>query len=363
MRTTTMRSGLQVSLPSAAAILLATQGPAWAGPLPAGLFVAPATFSVSVEESLLPGGTVFEDSQVVDTGQPGATPSVELLHTTEHSSNFSGRSRQIQQGFASAQADNTGNGGVGVTNWLAITPGVDVTSQLAAKALWTQTFTNTGSTDIKLSLNLHIPDMEVGLIGVPPNRTGPSNTETALTQVDLAVAINRAGGTLEHGGDFTFGMKASEKQFPLGTGPNVTNFSNFAVLDPFSSGKLPINPFLTLKDNGDDSVPKFTIDKLSFTQTLGTLHPGDILSYVYTLTAEGTTHGAEQGYLAFLGDPFDFTASGGGFEVTAATVPQPASVPEPASWVLSMLGLILIVVNRRSAPSRPRGQREVPALP
>jgi hypothetical protein len=165
---------------------------------------------------------------VVNTGDPGAVPSVQRLHKTEHSSNFSGRSTQILEGFASAQADNTGNGGVGVSNWLAITPGVNVTSQLASKAVWTQTFTNTGNADIKLSLNLHIPDMEIGLIGVPPNRTGPSNTETALAQVELATSINRAGGTLEHGGDFKFGMKASEKQFPLGTGPNVTTFSNFA---------------------------------------------------------------------------------------------------------------------------------------
>jgi hypothetical protein len=295
---------------------------------------------------------VFKDGQAVNTGDAGAVPSAQRLHTTEHSSNFSGRSTQIARGFASAQADNTGNGGVGVTNWLAITPGVNVTSQLAAKAVWTQTFTNTGSTDIKLSLNLHIPDMETGLIGVPPNRTGPS--ETALTQVDLATAINRADGTLEHGGDFTFGMKVSEKQFALG---NVITFSNFAVVDPFSSGKLPINPFATLKDNGSASVPKFTIDKLSFNQTLGTLHPGDILSYVYTLTAEGTTHGAEQGYLAFLGDPFDFAASGGGFDVTAATV------PEPASWVLSMVGVTLIAVNRWRARQAARaGQPQVRAL-
>ena len=137
MRTATVRhrphsSGLLASLPSAAVILLATQA-AWAGDPPAGLFIAPATFSVSVEENLLPGGNVFKDGQVVDTGQPSAVSSVQRLHTTELSSNFSGRSTQIKQGFASAQADDTGNGGVGVTNWLAITPGVGVTSQLAAK--------------------------------------------------------------------------------------------------------------------------------------------------------------------------------------------------------------------------------------
>jgi hypothetical protein len=147
-------------------------------------------------------------------------------------------------------------------------------------------------------------------------------------------------------------MKISEKQFPLGTGPNVTTFSNFAIVDPFSSGKLAINPFLTLQDNGDDSVPKITIDDLSFSQRLGTLHPGDILSYVYTLTAEGTTHGAEQGFLAFVGDPFELAASGGGFEVTAVA----AAVPEPANWLLSVLGLVLISGRRWRALRIARGQ-------
>jgi hypothetical protein len=316
----------------------------WADPLPTGLFVAPATFSISVEENLLPGGLVFRDGEVVDTGQPDASTSVGRLHRTENSTNFSGRSTQIDQGFASAQADNSGNGGAGATNWLGITPGVDVSSQLAATALWTQTFTNTGTGDITLSLNLHIPSMEAGLIGVPPNRTGPSDTESALTQVDLAVVINRADGTLEHGGDFTFGLKVREQQLPLivvGTNP-VPLVNNFAVVEPFSTGRLPIDPFRTFTDNGSSSTPKYTIDNLTFVQALGTLHPGDILSYVYTLTAEGTTHGAEQGFLAFVGDPLDLIASGGGFEVSANV----AAVPEPASWMLSLLGMLLIAANR-----------------
>ena len=118
--------------------------------------------------------------------------------------------------------------------------------------------------------------------------------------------------------------------------------NHFAVLDPISSGKLPINPFKTLADNGSASTPKYTIDNLSFVQMLGTLHPGDILSYVYTLTAEGTTHGAEHGFLAFVGDPFDLAATGGGFELTAVT----AAVPEPQSWALSLVGLVLISMKR-----------------
>ena len=127
----------------------------------------------------------------------------------------------------------------------------------------------------------------------------------------------------------------------VGNNP-VPLVNNFAVLDPISSGKLPINPFKTLADNGSASTPKSTIDNLSFVQMLGTLHPGDILSYVYTLTAEGTTHGAEQGFLAFVGDPFDLAATGGGFELTAVT----AAVPEPESWALSLVGLVLISMKR-----------------
>ena len=343
-RNRTRWSRVHVSAPSAVAVLLATLAArVGADPLPPDVFAAPATFSVSVEENRLPGGNVFRDGQVVDTGQAGAPSSVQRLHAIDHSANFSGRSAQIDSGFASAQADQIGNGGVGVTSWLAITPGVSVTSQVVATALWTQTFSNLGSSDTKLSLNLHIPEMEVGLIGVPPNRSGPSDTETATAKVDLAVTINRADGTFEHGGDLSFGMEAIERQNPLGPGV----FANFPRVDLFDSGNLLFNPFLTFKDNGDPFVPKFSLDDLSFTQLLGTLHPGDILSYVYTLTVVGTTHGGEQGFLAFIGDPFDLTASGPGLEVTAIA----AAVPEPSTWMLSVFGLLLMVAGVRATPA------------
>ena len=38
------------------------------------------------------------------------------------------------------------------------------------------------------------------------------------------------------------------------------------------------------------------IDSTSAVVDLGLLHTGDTLAYVYTLTAEGTTHGFERGY-------------------------------------------------------------------
>jgi hypothetical protein len=89
------------------------------------------------------------------------------------------------------------------------------------------------------------------------------------------------------------------------------------------------------------------LDSVSTDITLGTLQPGDTVSYVYQLTAQGTTHGFEQGYVAFLGDPF-------GTDVTSGNlVLSTTFVPEPAAWMLSVIGLVCIVVvrgGRRAAP-------------
>ena len=57
---------------------------------------------------------------------------------------------------------------------------------------------------------------------------------------------------------------------------------------------------------------------------LGTLQPGDTVSYVYQLTAQGTTHGGEQGYVAFLGDPFGSDVTSGNLVLsTASPCPSP----------------------------------------
>ena len=67
---------------------------------------------------------------------------------------------------------------------------------------------------------------------------------------------------------------------------------------------------------------------------------------LFRSTAQGTTLGGEQGYVAFLGDPF-------GSDVTSGNlVLSTTSVPEPATWVLSVIGLLCIVVvfgGRRAA--------------
>jgi hypothetical protein len=317
------------------AAVLAAAGPAAA----LSLFVEPMTFSATVEENLLPGGSVFSDTQVVDSGVPGSAESVDLLHSPALGQNFSGRSTQITRAFTSAQADVHGDGGVGVTNWVAGNPvaGNFAVGQLAARTLWTQTFTNTGTDDIVLSLNFHIPGLQVGLIGVAPNRNSISATETAIAEAVLDSSINRSDGSFVKGRSFEFGLDLREYQVLLGPG----TYSNFADVRPIISGSdLGFDPFVSLRDNGSQSTPVFTIDPLAFSFTLGTLHPGDILSYVYTLSASGTTLGGEHGYDAFLGDPFDLVASGGSLSVSAEPV------PEPGAAVLLLASLAALLARR-----------------
>jgi hypothetical protein len=77
MRTTTLRhrphsSGLQASLPFCSPRRRRRAGPATSAQACSS---HRATFSVSVEENLLPGSNVFKDGKVVNTGDAGALPS------------------------------------------------------------------------------------------------------------------------------------------------------------------------------------------------------------------------------------------------------------------------------------------------
>ena len=83
---------------------------------------------------------------------------------------------------------------------------------------------------------------------------------------------------------------------------------------------------------------------------LGVLHKGDTLAYVYTLTAEGTTHGFERGYDAFLGDPFGVDVITDNLSVTVAT----ADVPQASTSRL----MLLESLQKRVRPSLHRAPRK-----
>jgi hypothetical protein len=90
---------------------------------------------------------------------------------------------------------------------------------------------------------------------------------------------------------FEFGLREFEIQLPNPAG----GFLNLAEFRLIGTAGPPIAV-------GDEpTVAAWKLDPFSTTVDLGLLHTGDTLSYVYTLTAEGSTHGFERGFQASLG--------------------------------------------------------------
>jgi hypothetical protein len=316
----------------AALISVSSNGTLCADTLQFGVVGSPIDLSANVSEAILPGGTVFQDAKPLFGTTPDPKQSAELLHLSEKGVNASRRSTNILGAFASSLAESNGNGGVGVSQTIFGSPGTpeNVVRQLVAQSLWTQTFVYNGSPTVNISLHLHIPALQVQLLGVPPSRDNPSFTETAEARANVDTIITHADGSFSKGGSFEFGLREFETQIPDGTG----TFENFSDVDLIGTDGVL---FDTLRPN---FVGAWNIDSVSTDVGLGTLHEGDTLAYVYTLTAEGTTHGFERGYDAFLGDPFGAEIVADNLGVTVAI----ADVPEASTSLLIVLGLAALFV-------------------
>lgn len=302
---------------------------------------APIDLSAHVREADIPGSTIFDDTH--STLGAGTTPveKAEYLYIAKKGFNSSGRSNNIPQAFSSALAQSDGNGGVGVTAWIGSNannnpPGI---RQLVAEATWKQNFTYNGTVPISLSLHINIPALEVGLIGVAPNRDSINAQETADARATLETTIIHANGSTTPERSFEYGLRAFEQQVPLGPGI----FENFADVDFIGASNALFSSF---QFKGDQFNPRFTVSDVSTDVKLGDLEPGDTVRYIYKLTAQGTTAGGERGYVAFLGDPFGLQATGGNLVLTTA------AVPEPSTWVLCALGLagVAASLRRRRSP-------------
>jgi hypothetical protein len=317
-----------------------------------GIIGSPVDLSASVHEGLLPGGTIFDDAHTVTGAFTTPVQSAEYLYLASKGSNLSGRSTNIDGAFASSLASSDGNGGVGVTAFIGGSPSNTNPAsigQLVAQATWRQNFTYNGSIPASISVSLHIPALQVGLIGVPPNRDSGRATETAEAKATLSSTIIHADSSTSAGASFEFGLRTFERQLILSPG----HFVNFADVGFIGANNSTVDLFKSFKDNGDRFNPRFSVDSVSTNVNLGTLQPGDTVSYIYQLTAQGTAHGAEQGYVAFLGDPF------GADVISDNLILSAASVPEPATWVLSVIGLscIAAVLSRRRAARTSRAGR------
>lgn len=311
---------------SVASLFVAFSGGALADP-PSGVVGSALDLIAQVRDVHNPGGTVFSDNHSVVGATPDPKQSAEYLYLAPLGSNFSGHSTNIDPAFASALAESDGNGGVGVSSWIAgrAVPSSQATDRLVAQAVWGQTFTYNGSVDATISVHFEIPALTVGLIGVAPNRDSVSKAESAQTLVTLTSFVTRADGTRTNAGSFEYGMRADEYQFPLGPG-TYENFGDIRITNDIFQN--------TLTRNTDAFNPEWTLSAVKGDVKLATLSAGEALTYEYTLTATGMTLGREHGYYAFIGDPFGVDVVVGNLIPTLAP-----AVSEPASAALLLTGL------------------------
>jgi hypothetical protein len=274
---------------------------------------------------------------------------VEFLYHASQGENLSGRSTNIQSAFASASADQTLNGGVGVTSFIGGNPSnQDPTAvqHLTAQAEWARHFSFTGATSEVAFMEVVVPALEVGLIGVPSEATSISNTETAEADAKFDLTIEHNDGTENVGTIFEFGLRVFEKQ--VVSGPQLFNVVDRTLLGINDETQH----LFKLHDNGVPSNPRFFLDPVDYQFALPVLQPGDEVFFDYSLTAEGTTKGGEQGFVAFLGDPFSLDAKPDNLVISLAPT---TAVPEPATWVLTILGFGAVArfATRRRILARP----------
>jgi hypothetical protein len=305
--------------------------------------------SANVIESILPGGTVFHDSKPLFGTTINPLQSAELLHLSGTGVNASGRSTNISGAFASSLAESDGNGGVGVSQLIFGSPGGSGQGvrKLVAQSLWTDTFLYNGPAAHDF-LHLNIPTLQVGLLGVPPRRSGPSASETAEAVARVDSVITHPDGSMSQG-VFEFGLREFETQVP--SGKDLLNLADKEILE--QPNPLVFTP--TLRFNGDDFNPSYTLDPVFLDLDLGVMQPGDTMSWVYTLTAQGTTHGFERGYYAFLGDPFGAESTTGNLR---QTIVVSSDAPEANTCALILLGFAgLLMRHGRNVRSLRSGSR------
>ena len=324
----------------------------YADPLPFGVVGSPIDLSANVQEVILPGSIVFQDSRPLFGTTPDPKQSSELLHLSSTGVNPSSHSK-ISTAFGSSLAESDGNGGVGVSQLIFGSPGGSgqTVRQLVAQSLWTQTFVYNGTPTIDIKLHLHIPELQVELWGIPPNRDNPSFTETAEARANVDAVITHSDSTFSKGGTFEFGLREFETQIPSGFG----DLLNFADMETIGTSATLFDS-LHLDTDFPQSRVRWRIDSVSTDVDLGLLHTGDTLSYVYTLTAEGTTHGFERGYDAFLGDPFGVDVITDNLRVSVAL----AAVPESSSSIVLIgIGLLGLLATPRWSTAEKRTERRL----
>ncbi len=216
------------------------------------------------------------------------------------------------------------------------------TRQLVAQSLWTQTFTYTGMFPVDITLHLHVPDLQVGLLGVPPRRTGISAAETAQAMGSLVRSITHPDLTIE-GGHIEFGLSESEEQIP--SGPDLLNIG---VVNVFGSTGIFTHqaPRLNGVDFNSELLP---LASFSGDVDLGVMHDrGHPLLCLYAHRRGHHTRLRARLLLPSSATPSALNAIGDNLTVTVTPVGGAADAPEATTCLLMLSGLAAVGALRRA---------------
>lgn len=300
----------------------------------------PLDLSARVVESHNPGGIVYDDFDTVYGTEPDPLQSVERLYLRTPGANFSGHSTQIGQAFSSAAAASDGNGGVGVSWWLGggVSPSnPSAYGTLDAQVTWAGKYQYLGSQRASMMLDVNLPTMIVGLIGVPPQRDSPNKIESAQVTVSVDSLITDSSGAVRKGTSFLMALRVEEYQLFVSPG-NYQNFADLSFVGDWSGFYSQVR---ITRDQDE-----WSLDPMHGSLSVGTLDFGETVEFTYRLEASTSTFGYERGGYAFLGDPFHVDVGGGGIGIT------PLPVPEPSPALLLTGGLAWLAWRRRRAADR-----------
>ena len=280
------------------------------------------------------------DSQVSDTkfGPSGSSTQAEVLLLADGIP-FPNVPTGQTQAFASSAANANGEVGVGVNFGELVVPG-----NLVAEASIGQSITNNSASTVGMTVDFFIPAPTIRFNFGPENLPGgvlePRATASAV--MTLFTNLIHPDGSVVQTTHLDYGIQSFRTPLTgeisaLPTSPDAVGLTRFTEPDSFGF-RLP-------EFEGND----FRLPDIA---------PGDTLEIFYRFDADAGTVFGETGVFAAIGDPFNLNASGGRFELQVGDALPPSAVPEPGTWAMLGLGLIVLRlrfgVMLRAAQGRPR---------